>query len=629
MKMRRALGIGIIFLLLVTFVVIPCSAEPKVSKPGVYAGYSQEIYDGWKRFSQYVTVRDGTKIAIDIYRPTLNGQVVTAPLPVLYQFTPYRRAFYTTLPTGEKTLNLNNDRMPDYIAKYGYVVVIGDVRGMGASYGFRQGANGRTEAMDAHDVIEWLGDQPWSDGKVGAWGLSYYGQTVLEAISTMPQHLKAAWIAFTDFNKFDGWSRGAIDRGSAAPEAPWTADLVSAPVDGDVDGDGDGNPDQLFEAAKQHQNNTSFNGLLKAVPFRNSTTPLYEESTGYYWQDASASTYLDQIVKSRVPAYIVGGWCDIFKRDSVMTFVNWRSPVKLLMGPWRHGESMATPNPGSFDTRAEMHRFFDFWLKGIKNGVMDGPPIYYNAMITPVAVSSTMTAPVSKEWRFAWKWPIPHAKETTYFLKGERSGSAPSVNDGTLSTTAPRTEDGKDDYQVVYGIKTNVEPLPSMPMPMATELDQKGLTYTTAALTADMDVTGHPVVNLWVSSTATDGDFLVFLEDVDQSGTSWWVTDGRLRASMRKTQKPPYNFMGLPWHRSFEEDVTPIVPGKPTKLVIDMAPTSYVFQAGHRIRLTMTNSVAPLIYLNQISPPPLEAIYRNAVYHSSIKLPIVHNPSGK
>jgi hypothetical protein len=439
----------------------------------------------------------------------------------------------------------------------------------------------------------------------------------------MPQHLKAAWIGNTDFNKFDGWARGGIDRGAGTPDTPWQDDLNTAPVDADTTINAQGYPTMLYEACEQHQYDTSFNGLLTSVPLRNSTSPLYNESTGLYWQDASASTYFKQIVKAHVPAYIAGGWDDIFKRDSLITFVNWPAPVKMVVGPWRHGEYMMIPNPGNFDSYAEIHRWFDFWLKGIKNGIMDEPPIYYDVMITPVVSSPTMNMPVSKEWRFAWQWPLPEARPEKYYLSGEVSGTAPSVNDGTLSPLFPKTKYGQDNYQAVYGITTTSELIPQVPVPMATEFDQKGLTYTSAPLTKDTAVIGHPLVDLWVSSSATDGDFFAFLEDVLPSGTSWWVTDGRLRASLRKRGTPPYNFLGLPWYRAFSEDVTPLIPGKPAKLAIDMAPTSYIFQAGHRIRLTITNSEGHIVFENTITPAPLETVYHNAVLHSSITLPVV------
>ena len=239
---------ALVMLVLTSFASTSTHAT-KISQPGQYSGYSEAIYDGWKRSSQYVAVRDGTRLAMDIFRPIENGDVVTTPLPVIFIFTPYGRGMSLFKGIGGETVSAFTP-LGSYafrgglvkLVQHGYVIACADVRGLGASFGSRAAGNDRTEARDAHDLIEWLGSQDFSDGNVGMWGASYFGQTVLEAISTAPPHLKAAYFGVTNFNFYDAWARGGITRGSAGEVAPSPVREVtfSVPVDGDVDDDGDG-----------------------------------------------------------------------------------------------------------------------------------------------------------------------------------------------------------------------------------------------------------------------------------------------------------------------------------------------------------------------------------------------------
>ena len=189
----------------------------KISSPGQYSGYTEALYDGWTRSSEYVAVTDGTKLAMDIFRPTRNGEVITTPLPGIFIFTPYGRGMSVFKGIDGSYINLYTPVGSYFfrggltkLIQYGYVIACADVRGLGASYGARAAANDRTEARDAHDLIEWLGTREYIDGNVGMWGASYFGQTVLEAISTMPPHLKAAYFGVTNFNYYDAWGRGVL-----------------------------------------------------------------------------------------------------------------------------------------------------------------------------------------------------------------------------------------------------------------------------------------------------------------------------------------------------------------------------------------------------------------------------------
>ena len=470
-----------VVLLLLGSLSAQIAAQPKVSKPGVYSGYSKKIADGWQRSSQYVAVRDSTKLAVDLYRPTNNGQVVTTPFPVVWQFTPYRRALYDN---NGKVISRQAETLLE-LTKYGYVIAVADVRGKGASYGFRKAMHNRQEAEDSYDLTEWFAAQPWCSGKVGMWGGSYNGGTVAGAVTTAPPHLKAVFFGITDFNMYDGWIRGGIMRYSVGADNPVSDDLQTVPVDEDKD-------KSMLKAAVEHHNlNPLMNPMLIAAPFRDSWSNV---SDSYFWSEVSYSNYLAQIKRSGIAAYLYGGWYDFLRRDTVLSYVNWPNAKKMLMGPWAHGST------AGFDFATEHLRWFDYWLKGIENGINTEPPIYHHVV----------NAPAGQNWRTAKDWPLANAKVTRWFLQGDKSGSAPSVNDGTLVTAAPTEREGKDEFKVRYGIKADVEPLRDAYVTKgASEWDQKGLTWTSAPLAADVEVIGHPVAHLWFACTATDADIFV------------------------------------------------------------------------------------------------------------------------
>jgi putative CocE/NonD family hydrolase len=162
--------------------------EPKISKPGEYRGYSAARYDGYELTSQYVSVRDGTRLAVDVFRPAHGGVAATGRFPVVWMHTPYNRR---NTQAGLTAANYPGKALQ--LVPYGYVVAVADFRGTYASFGHNAGHN-RGEWMDAarfdaYDITEWLAAQPWSNGKVGMWGCSATGGSQMQALSTAPPHL--------------------------------------------------------------------------------------------------------------------------------------------------------------------------------------------------------------------------------------------------------------------------------------------------------------------------------------------------------------------------------------------------------------------------------------------------------
>jgi putative CocE/NonD family hydrolase len=591
------------------------STSAKISRFGEYRGYSAPIYDSWVRTSRYLTMRDGVRLAADIIRPALAGKVEEKPLPAIFTHTRYRRA---AVNKEGKVESEADSPLSQAFLKHGYIIVVVDVRGSGASFGTWQGLFNPDETGDAYEIIEWLAAQPWCDGNIGMTGGSYLGATQLMAASTRPPHLKALFPIVPPFDLYDvGYHNGVYFRDLIKTWNDLTIELdtklPAAPVDEDRDG-------AMLEAAlKEHLGNRPTIDLFPPRIFRDARDPVTQ---AYVLKDWHPAGHVGEITESQIPMYLWAGWYDAFTRDDLLMYMNFEVPRKLVVGVWSH--SPKDPDIQKEEIRLaafEELRWFDHWLKGIDNGVMDEPPIRY----------SVMRSPKSWEWRTAPAWPLPETRATDFYFEAGPSGSVRSANDGSLaaSTPQPAGRDGRDpytpDYTATTGTTTRWDNAVGggFGYPDMTKNDAKGLTYTTAPLDRDVEVTGHPVVHLWVSSTAADGDFFAYLEEVDPEGFSQYITEGAIKASLRALGRAPYDVMGLPYHRCFAEDARPLAPGEPVELVFDMQPTSNIFDAGHRIRLTITCADSDNAETEAVSPAPTVKVYREAGRASRLVLPVV------
>jgi putative CocE/NonD family hydrolase len=272
------------------------------------------------------------------------------------------------------------------------------------------------------------------------------------------------------------------------------------------------------------------------------------------------------------------------------------------------------------DYAAEAHRWFDYWLKGIDNGIMNEPPIHYYVM----GVSK------KEAWQTSNQWPIEKQELTRFYFGEGKTGSITSVNDGLLSAEAPTGQDAFDAYTVDYTATTGKKSrwtAVNFPRdyPDMRSNDKKALTYTTSPLETNVEVTGHPVVHLWLRTEAPDLDAFVYLEEVTGSGESFYITEGNLRASHRKLSKAPYNNLGLPYHSHYQSDLMPIPGGEPFELVFNLLSTSYRFHEGSRIRITVTFADADNFDTPVINPAPKISLLRDMDHPSSIQLPIVQS----
>jgi uncharacterized protein len=561
-------------------------AADKISKPGQYSGYSEPVYSEWVRSSQYVTMQDGVKLAVDIYRPAVNGTAVAKPYPVVWEGTTDRG---TVSPNGGLNLSAarlqSGERIVD-LTKYGYVVAEVDRRGLGASYGVMAGYHSRAETADAYEITEWLAKQSWSDGNIGMFGCSNTGEAVLHALTTVPPHLKAVFPGCFSWNKFDGFLRGGIlaNYGTGS-EHPYTDDLRTVRVDEDPNGE------LLRVAAEQHQGNTSLYQLLKGLPFRDSWSSLVNSR---YWQEAAASNYQSALERNGVPVYGFSGWNDDFRKEILVAYKNLHNPGRVLIGPWGHCQ-----NDG-FALVTERLRFFDRYLKSVPNGIDQEPPILYY----------TVGAQAGTEWRQSSQWPPAGHKPADFYFGASNS----------LTAEKPKAASARDSRSVRYDAEC---PNRGNPLAQACVLDDRGFTYTTAPLTTDTELTGHPVAHVWLSTNAPDLNVFAYLEDIEPNGKASVITDGRLKASMRALATPPYSNFNLPYHRMFEEDRQLLKPGEPVELVFDMLPLSQVFAKGHRLRITVTNADPREKDRQVIAPAPNINILRDRTHASYVTLPVI------
>ena len=375
-------------------------------------------------------------------------------------------------------------------------------------------------------------------------------------------------------------------------------------------------PSLKGKVAEEHRCNTAFLGQYWANMHRDSKHPYL----GYLPGIEDSVVHRSAAVKSSgVKIYHLGAWFEANPGGQLQAWQLFGS--KVLIGPWAH---CASRDPGGgfanadFDKVKEQLRWFDYTLKGIDDGIGSELPVRYY----------TMNAAPGREWQSSQSWPLADQQSTIFFLGDPGAGSIQSFNDGKLAMNRKVQEDAdhyKPDYSVDLFEGKFSELMRFCKGDMA-PTNAKGLTYTLAAPDKDMQVTGHPVMHLWVTSTAKDEDFFALLEDVGPDGHSTHITDGKIRASRRKLSTPPWGDLGTPWHAQMTADDQPLSATKPAELVFDFTPTSWVFRAGHRVRVTILNSGGKRFQVpadwDRKNPPQI-TVHRGGVHASSLVLPLI------
>jgi predicted acyl esterase len=375
---------------------------------------------------------------------------------------------------------------------------------------------------------------------------------------------------------------GIFAQWGTGPTRTVEQDMAVPPVAGDED------KVLLRKAAEEHQRAVPLFALWKSLPYRDSFAPSVQST---FWAEGSASSYMPQIVRGGVPLYIVGGWRDELRDQGLIAQMNIPG-ARMLIGDWLHCE-----NEG-FALVEEAHRFFDRYLKGIDTGIDRDPPIHYFVI-------------GADAWRATNRWPLPEARQVPFALTR-----------GGLMQGAARGPAFRRAFDVDYTVAPCVE-AGSGARVQPCHLPGKGLSLAGDVLAAPVEVTGHGLADVWIAADAPDANLFLLLEDVAPDGTVRVVTEGRLKASLRKLAAAPWALPGLPWHRAYAEDAQPLEPGVPARLQFDLLPTSYVFAAGHRIQFTFTGSDHRERARDPQAQPRRITLVSDKAHPSTVSLPIV------
>jgi predicted acyl esterase len=482
-----------------------------------------------------MTTRDGVKLAANVFLPAGSG-----PFPVVLSRTPYLKD-----ALGE---------LSGYSAqKYtdaGYAFVMQDVRGKGHSEGFYEAFIPDLE--DGYDAVEWVAKQPWSNGRVGMVGASALGITTNLAAMAAPPHLVAAYVIVAPYDQLLNTFPGGV--------------LKDEDTLGWLKGQGE-TPAQL-DVVRGSATNSAF------------------------WNEHAMTTQRKFI---RIPMYNQGAWYDIFNDGNVENF-RWlqnygskgaRGNQKLYMVPAGHGglggekSDVEYNQPGALVPPAEEMRWWEYWLKGIDNGIMKEPPVTLFMMASgrkghPSAASHVFKSP---------NWP-PVNHPTAYYLTGDMH----------LSTKAPMVSEAKLSYKFdpanpvkTYGgsnLLQTAGPLDQRPIGKR----QDYLRFETAPLEKSVAIAGHVDMTLWAATDGLDTDFMVKLVDVYPDGYEQIILDNPIRTRYRHGRDP--------------DDVMLMTPGKPEELHIDLWNTAFTFEKGHKIQVTVTSSNSTKFEVNPNTGEP-------------------------
>ncbi|MPZ99954.1 MAG: CocE/NonD family hydrolase [Dehalococcoidia bacterium] len=552
---------------------------------------------------------DGTPLSASLTRPGGAG-----PFPTVLTRTPYDRT--------------NQAATAEEWARAGYAFVRQDVRGRfdseGAFYPFRD------DPTDGVSTIAWLAEQPWCNGSVVMTGASHVGTVQYLVAPRQPAALAAAMPEFAPASVYHYWWRhGGAFRLSF--NVAWAILLARDNLRH--------YPDRLARLQEQQAQvwvTPEEMRRLEIKPFFRAWSPeqhaespgdvfgtgwfadfMRERSFGPFWE---AYDFRPQHQDFRVPMLHVGGWHDTFAQGTIDSFTGLstagHADQRLIMGPWRHvnwgqrdvgdldfGDELLTVDP--FQTR---RAWFDRWLR---DGPADGPPVLIFVM-------------GQNAWREEETWPPPAAGEDAWYLHA----------DGRLAREAPSgdREPCTYDYDPRNPVVTLGGPewvnYPCGPFDHAPLEGRRDiLTFESAPLEEDIEVTGRVSVRLFASSSAVDTDFTAKLLDVHTDGRAFNLCDGIIRARYRDSLSHP----------------APLTPGEPVELDIDLWSTSNLFRQGHRIRIDISSSNFPRFDVNPNTgddstggpdTPREYVVARNTVYcdqdrPSHVKLPVVRRPLGR
>lgn len=540
-----------------------------------------------------IPMRDGVKLYAALYRPAQGDT-----FPVLLLRTPYSTQHPRYVPWAL------------HFVQHGYAVVMQDVRGRYESEGeWRPYID---ETSDGHDTLQWLGQQPWCDGNIGTFGVSYNGFTQILPAPLRSPYLKALVPIANQEDNYGHMRYNGLIHLENSMNFIWLGRRTNQNV-----------PRELLDWEQVYRRLPLVSALDDIAD-----RPFYRDIVRHatfddFWKSYSMKGKYGQV---EAPAYFITGWYDNLVHEMFKCYAGWkngartpeaRAQTRLLVGPWTHAQiGSADPfgdisfgSAAAVDIPAEHVRWYDQRLRGLDTGIDEEPPVRIFVMDANV-------------WRSADEWPLPNTRYTPYYLHSQ--GRANSLHgDGTLSLEPPADE-SPDTF--TYNPHEPVPSLGGQSMLAANtgprdrrpvERRDDVLVYSTEPLAKDVEVTGPVEMTLYAASSAPDTDFTATLVDVYPEGKAIIICEGIIRASFRQSYEAP----------------TPIEPGQVYEYKFSLWETSNLFRAGHRIRVEISSSNFPRFDRNQNTGHPQgmdadvqlaqQTIFHNAQYPSHITLPVI------
>jgi len=532
------------------------SIDPEITRPA-----SQPRHEVGALFDVRIPAGDGLELSANLWLPRPLPDEPDQTFPAILEMIPYRKDDWrlaSDMARGE------------WLAARGFALCRLDVRGTGSSPGIALDEYTPRETQDGYDAVEWLAAQPWCNGNVGMWGISYGGFTSIQVAMLRPPHLKAIVpVMATDDRYTDDvhYIGGCVTVSELSQYAVSMVGMNAMPP-------------------KAEYRGATWADEWKA---RLETTPVWlfewlrQQHDGPYWRQGSLAPDYGAI---EAAIFSIGGWMDEYVDPVLRMQERCTAPRRSLIGNWVHSlpdDSYPGPN---LDWLHEMVRFFDHWLKGVDNGVMDEPGLvlFRREYADPEPFPEAWPG----EWLGLQSWPPTDAAERVLHLAPgglplvgglvDDAGAEPSVERFRhRSTNGTRAALSWGAGGAPNGLARDLRPDESM-IP----------TFTSPPLEEPLDVVGFPAAVLAWESSAPIATAVVRLSDVAPDGTSSQVTAGILNLTHRESHASP----------------GPLEPGVVTSVRIQMRSTAYRFLPGHRIRLSVASSYWPVIW-----PSPFSAEY--------------------
>jgi len=532
-----------------------------------------------------VRLRDGVQIYVDIFRPDAEGE-----FPALVTWSAYgkeKQSLSYPPQVYESRFHDGNVEAADYefLVPRGYALLIPDPRGVGQSDGEYICPYSVEEATDLYDVVEWAAEQPWCNGNVGLIGYSYFGMIQPICAALHPPHLKAIapWAVPADWYR-NCYNDGVLNTfyhrlftdiktsGKAVSVLKRTLPREEL--------------DRLVKAAKDDPDLKQYVAVYQILDYPDKNPVLFDvmlqpHDGPFYWERSPYRVY-DRI---KIPAYFGVTWGPPFNEHVRGAFKNYLGvdvPKKLIIMSTRSAE------PRYLEPEEQV-RWFDHWLKGVDNGIMDEPPI--KIWVTQRG-----------EYRYENEWPLARTKWAKFYLR----------TFGRLTTEPDRWSAPPDAFAHV---------------PPNVTLTPHSLKYTTAPLPEDTEVTGPVALYLYAAIDQDDANWHAQISDVDATGKARLVTNGWLKASHRAIDKVRSRLPWLPEHLHTEDAVEPVVPCEINEYAMELIPCCNVFFRGHRIQLEISSNDPP--EMSESGPHvcssrvTLHKIYRDRERRSHLLLPII------